>query len=105
MLDLNTIAALPEVIGVALSDSSGALLETTGEIDGEACGAVHSFSVMAFTQAGEALGLGEFQRASVTGPQKACLIAVQEGAVLGIYVDPGKQFSVVEKKLQNILQK
>lgn len=105
MLDLNTIADLPEVVGVVLSDSSGALLEVTGDIDGEACGAVHSFSVVSFSQAGEILGLGAFERAAVIGASKACFIAAHDGTILGVYVDPTKQFSIVEKKLQNILQK
>jgi len=98
------LAKLPEVVGAILSDPSGALLDSVGSLDGETVGAVHAFSVHALAQAGELLGLGAFLRASVTGPVKACLLTIQDDAVLGVYVDPAKPLAVVEKKLQGILQ-
>jgi len=82
MKDLNVIAKFPEVIGAVLSDLSGALIDSVGSVDGEAASAVHSFSLNSLCQAGELLGLGNFQRCSIVGP-----------------------LSAVEKKLQDTLQK
>ena len=104
-MDLNQIADIPGVQAVVLSDANGALLEVTGSIDGEAAGAVHSFSVVSLTQAGEALGLGAFQRASIIGPQKSYVLTLTDEMVLAVYVAPGKPLSTVEKKLQDALQR
>jgi predicted regulator of Ras-like GTPase activity (Roadblock/LC7/MglB family) len=104
MTDIHVIAKLPEVVGAVLSDPSGALLEAVGNLDGEAVGAVHAFSVQALGQAGEMLGLGTFLRAAVTGPAKTCVLALQHDGVLGVFVDPTKPLAVVEKKIQDLLQ-
>ena len=105
MRDINVIAKFPEVQGIVLSDLSGALTDSFGNVDGEAAGAVHSYALRALTQAGELLGIGEFQRASFTGRGVSCLIMLQGEEVLGVYVDPSKPLAGVEKKLSEALQK
>jgi len=105
MKDLSVIAKFPEVVGAVLSDLSGALIDSVGKVDGEAASAVHSFSLSSLCQAGDLLGLGSFQRCTIVGPGKSCVLTIEDGAVLGVYVDPSKPLSVVEKKLQDILQK
>jgi predicted regulator of Ras-like GTPase activity (Roadblock/LC7/MglB family) len=105
MTDINVVANYSEVLAAVLSDPSGALLDAYGDVDGEAAGAVHSYCVQALTQAGEILGLGAFQRSSVTGPSAACVIMLNREEVLGVYVDPSKPLGAVEKKLQDTLQK
>jgi len=105
MKDLTVIAKFPEVVGAVLSDLSGALIDSVGNVDGEAASAVHSFSLNSLRQAGDLLGLGTFQRCSIVGPGKACVITIEDGAVLGVYVDPSKPLAAVEKKLQDSLQK
>lgn len=103
-MDFNAIANLPGVTGAVLSDSSGALLEVVGNLDGEAAGAVQAFSLLALSQAGEMLGLGGFQRASISTPSKACVVLTYDGTVLGVHTDPRK-LSQVEQKLQDTLQR
>jgi predicted regulator of Ras-like GTPase activity (Roadblock/LC7/MglB family) len=105
MKNFNMIAKFPEVIGAVLSDSSGALLDSVGSLDGEVEGAVYSFSSKALNQAGEMLGLGNLQKATITGPSKACIVSVQDDEVLGVYVDPSKPISVMEKKLETAIQR
>ncbi|HSY21930.1 MAG TPA: hypothetical protein VK841_07440 [Polyangiaceae bacterium] len=104
MKNFDVVAKFPEVSAAVVSDSSGAILEWSGDIDGEAAGAVHSFSMQSLAQAGELLGLGGLERASIVGPTKACVIAVQGDEVLGVYSLPGKAFSAVEKKLDVALR-
>ena len=103
MKNLNAITKYPEVLGVAVSDMSGALLECAGHIDGEMEGAVHAFTARALGEAGELLGLSAFERASVTCVKAACLIAAIDGEVVGVNVDPTKPFGISEKKILDVL--
>lgn len=105
MKEFSAIAKLPDVLGVVLSDHSGALLEWSGAVDGETAGAVHAFTVRAIAQAGELLGVGQFQRVSIVGPSKACVITIHGDTILGTYTDPSKPFASVEKRLQDTLPK
>jgi predicted regulator of Ras-like GTPase activity (Roadblock/LC7/MglB family) len=99
------IAKLPEITGAVLSDSSGALLESSGSADGEAAGAVHVFSLHGLNRAGEMLGLGGIGHASVVGPSMTCVMFLHGDEILGVYVDPSKPLSAVEKKLHELLQR
>jgi predicted regulator of Ras-like GTPase activity (Roadblock/LC7/MglB family) len=98
------IAPLPEVTALVVTDGLGAVLESSGAIDGEALGAVHAVTSHALTRCGEALGLGALQRVTITSPRHPCLIAVHDGDVLGVYVDPGKPIGMFEKKLDAMLR-
>ena len=53
--------------------------------------------VRGFAQAGELLGVGTFQRVSVVGPSKACVVAVHGDSILGTYTDPTKSTAGVEE--------
>lgn len=97
------IATLPEVTALVVTDGLGALLESSGEIDGEALGAVHAMTTQALGRCGEALGLGALQRVTIAGPRHPCLIAIHDDDVLGVYVDPGTPLGAVEKKLEAAL--
>jgi len=99
------IAKFSEVTALVVTDDAGALLESSGDIDGEAIGAVHAVTMQALTRCGNALGLGALQRLTVTGPRYACLIAVYDREVLGIYVDPSKPIGAFEKKLEAALRR
>jgi len=99
------IAKFPEVTALVVTDDAGSLLESSGDIDGEALGAVHVVMTQALTRCGNALGLGPLQRLTVTGPRRACLIAIYEQEVLGVYVDPSKPIGMFEKKLDTALRR
>lgn len=99
------IAKFPEVAALVVTDDAGSLLESTGDIDGEALGAVHVVTLQAVSRCGSALGLGSLQRISVTGPKRACLILAFEEEVLGVYVDPSKSIGAFEKKLDTALRR
>jgi predicted regulator of Ras-like GTPase activity (Roadblock/LC7/MglB family) len=99
------IAKFPEVTALVVTDAVGALLESSGDIDGEAIGAVHAVTMQALTRCGRALGLGTFERLTVTGGRRACLIGVYDSEVLGIYLDPTKPISALEKKLESALRR
>jgi predicted regulator of Ras-like GTPase activity (Roadblock/LC7/MglB family) len=99
------IAKFPEVTALVVTDDAGSLLESSGDIDSEAIGAVHVVTMQALTRCGNALGLGALERLTVTGPKRACLIAVYDHEVLGIYVDPTKPIGAFEKKLDSALRR
>lgn len=99
------IAKLPEVTALVVTDDAGALLESSGDVDGEALGAVHVVTTQALGRCGDTLGLGPLQRVTITGPRRACLIAVYDREVLGVYVDPTKPIGAFEKKLDMALRR
>lgn len=99
------IARLPEVIALVVTDENGALLESTGDFDSEAVGAVHATMVHGLTRCGNALGLGTLQRLTVAGPSRSCLIGLYEHELVGIYVDPSKPIAAFEKKLETALRR
>jgi hypothetical protein len=105
MKDISVIAEFPEVVGAVLSDPAGALLDAFGSVDGETAGAVHAYSVVALSQAGDLLGLGAFERAAIAGPGATCLLSLEGEAVLGVYVDPTKPLPALEKKLRDALHR
>lgn len=99
------IAKFPEVAALVVTDDAGSLLESSGDIDGEALGAVHVVTLQALSRCGNALGLGQLQRVTITGPRRACLIAAYDQEVLGVYVDPTKPIGAFEKKLETALRR
>jgi hypothetical protein len=99
------IAKFPEVIAVVLSDASGALLEATGEIDGEAAGAINAVGVRSLNTIGEQLGIGSLKRASLIGPGLALVLSTNDQEVVGLYVDPAKPLGAFEKKLDGVLRR
>ena len=99
------IAKFPEVTALVVTDDAGALLESSGDIDGEALGAVHVVTTQALARCGNALGLGPLLRVTVAGPRRACLIALYDEEVLGVYVDPTKPIGLFEKKLDTALRR
>jgi hypothetical protein len=61
--------------------------------------------VRGFSQAGELLGIGSFQRISVVGPSKACVVAVHGDSILGTFTDPSKPIAGTEKRIQEVMPK
>ena len=99
------ITKLPEVVAAVVTDRMGMLLDSSGEIDGEAAGAVNAVSAEALAKTGEALGLGPLQRASIAGPTKVCVIALDDEEIVGVYVDPKKPLASFETKLDAVLRR
>jgi predicted regulator of Ras-like GTPase activity (Roadblock/LC7/MglB family) len=99
------IAKFPEVTALVVTDGAGSLLESSGDVDGEALGAVHVVMTQALARCGNALGLGVLQRVAITGAQHPCLIMVHDQDVLGVYVEPGKPIGLLEKKLEATLRR
>lgn len=98
------LQTLPEVTALVITDSVGAVLESSGEIDGESLGAVHTVTTQALTRCGDALGLGPLLRVTIASPRHPCLIAVHDADVVGVYVDPGTPLGAFEKKLDAALR-
>ncbi len=99
------VAKFPEVTALVVTDDSGSLLETSGEIDAEAFGAVTVVTMRAVSRCGDALGLGTLQRVVIAGAKYACLIAPYEQQVLGVYFDATKPISAFENKLEVALRR
>ena len=94
------ITRLPEVVAYVVSDREGMLLESTGDLDGEAVAAVNAVSADALARAGDSLGLGELVRATLVGPKTACVITVHGDEIVGVYLDPRKPIAAFEHKLE-----
>ncbi len=99
------ICKLPEVAAAVVTDRSGMLVDSTGDVDGETVGAVHAVSADALARTGEILGMGPLQRATITGGKKACVIVTQDEEIAGIYVDPAKPIGTFETKLDTVLRR
>jgi predicted regulator of Ras-like GTPase activity (Roadblock/LC7/MglB family) len=97
------IATFPEVLALVVTDDAGALLEASGDIDGEALGAVHLVTVQAITRCGNALGLGAIERITITGGKRTCLIAIYDREVLGVFIDSTNPLTAFENKLEAVL--
>jgi predicted regulator of Ras-like GTPase activity (Roadblock/LC7/MglB family) len=97
------IVRIPEVTAFVVTDPSGALIESTGAIDGESVGAVVAVAVRSLNAAADSLGIGTLKHASLTGTGFSCLMATTDQEVLGIYADPTKPLGPLEKKLSSIL--
>jgi hypothetical protein len=94
----------PEVVAMVATDRNGVILDITGDVDGETVGPVHAVGALALGRAGEALGLGALVRVAITGPKRACVIALQEEEIVGFFVDPSKPLAAFEKKLDGVLR-
>ncbi|HEU4730878.1 MAG TPA: roadblock/LC7 domain-containing protein [Kofleriaceae bacterium] len=99
------LVKFPEVTALVVTDDAGSLLESSGEIDAEALGAVHVVTAQALARCGDALGLGALGRATIVGPKRSCLITLYEQQVLGVYLDPTKPLGAFEKKLEAALRR
>jgi len=99
------IAKFPEVTALVVTDEVGSLLESSGDIDGEALGAVHVVAMQALSRCGNALGIGSLQRVTIISPRRTCLISLYEQQVLGVYVDSTKPIAAFEKKLETALRR
>jgi predicted regulator of Ras-like GTPase activity (Roadblock/LC7/MglB family) len=99
------IAKFPEVTALVVTDDTGTLLDSSGDIDGESFGAVHVVAMQALLRCGSALGLGALQRITVTGARRACVISLYDREVLGVYIDPSKSLGAFEKKLDTALRR
>jgi predicted regulator of Ras-like GTPase activity (Roadblock/LC7/MglB family) len=97
------IAQLPEVLAVVVTDDAGSLLESSGELDSEALGAVQVVTMQAITRCGNALGLGTLERITVTGGKRTCVLAIHDREVLGVYLTPTGPIGAFEKKLETVL--
>jgi predicted regulator of Ras-like GTPase activity (Roadblock/LC7/MglB family) len=99
------VARFPEVIALVVSDVSGALVDATGEVDGESVAAIIAVAVRSLNATGEQLGIGTLKRSSLTGAGLACVLAVNDQELFGIYVDPTKPLGAFEKKLDGFLHR
>ena len=99
------IAQLPEVLAIVVTDDAGALLESSGELDSEALGAVQVVAMQAITRCGNALGLGTLERITVTGGQRTCVLAIRDREVLGVYLTPQGPIGAFESKLEAALRR
>jgi predicted regulator of Ras-like GTPase activity (Roadblock/LC7/MglB family) len=99
------LAKFPEVTALVVTDDAGSLLESSGDIDAEALGAVHVVLAQALARCGNALGLGALDRVTVVGAKRTCLIALYEQQVLGVYMDPTRPIGAFEKKLETALRR
>jgi|CZKU01.1.fsa_nt_gi hypothetical protein len=105
MNPFDVVSKIPGIVAAILSDESGNLLESVGNIDGESAAAVNAFARESFGKAGDILGLGSLDRVVIASPTRSAIVAVRPGYVMSVFADAGKPFSTVEKKLTEILSR
>lgn len=101
-MDRSIVAAVarrPEVAALVVTDHLGALLTSSGALDGEAIGCVHAVAVHGLSRCGDALGLGTLHRVTIAGAHYGCVIAIDDREVLGVYVDPSQALEALESQL------
>lgn len=103
MFDTIAIKSLPEVNSTVLGDKGGALLECLDDADGETVAAVSGFTVTHLSDAGEMLGLGDLERVTLAGGQKASMMYLDGELVMVASIDPKRPLAGVEKKIDEIL--
>jgi len=101
MIDLATIAKVPEVKSAVLGDLAGGYLDAFDELDGESVAAVMGFVSSTLTDAGDQLGLGPLRRIAVAGETGASVVLVHEQLVMTASVEPPKALAAVEKALDS----
>lgn len=99
------IVKFPEVVALVVTDDAGALLEMSGDIDGEACGAIHAVVIQTLVRCGEQLGLGDLQKTTLTALRRSCLITAYDREIIGIYVDASSPLTAFEKKLETAMRR
>jgi predicted regulator of Ras-like GTPase activity (Roadblock/LC7/MglB family) len=99
MTDLSTLAKLPDVKSAVLGDLGGGYRDAYREQDGETIAAVMGFVSSALTQVGDELGIGALRRIAVAAEPVACVVVVQEDAVLTASIEPARSLAAVEKAL------
>ena len=98
------LARFTEVVALVVSDDSGSLLDSSGDLDAESLGAVHVVVVQALSRCGNVLGIGELGHFTLAGPKHACVIAPHGQEVLGVYVNSAKAIGAFVKKLEIMLK-
>lgn len=96
---VTAVARLPEVAALVVTDRRGALLVSSGALDGEAIGCVNAVAIHGLSRCGDALGLGPLHRVTIAGAHYGCVIAIDDREVLGVYVDPSKALEALESQL------
>lgn len=103
MFNATTVQALPGVIGTVLGDSSGTLMKSLEDPDGETTAAVSAFAASHFTNAGLSLGLGEVDRVTIGGGSLTAILRVAGDVVLTVRVEASRPATVIEKKLDTMV--
>lgn len=99
MSDLDPIGRIPNVTRAVLGDVTGVFHDALREEDGESVAAVTGFISTRLGEAGEQLGLGALGRVTVTGPTRACILAVRGRTVFTVGVEPPSSAPAVERAL------
>jgi predicted regulator of Ras-like GTPase activity (Roadblock/LC7/MglB family) len=105
MQHFQLLASYPEVVGAVVSNPSGALLHSAGDLDAESVGAVLTYSSQSLASAGEQLGLGDLSRIVVTGGKRTCIVTLRQDGILGVYIDSSQPLAAFEKKMDELLRR
>lgn len=93
------LKGLAAVRAAVLGDTEGNARETLGEVDGDLVAASTAVTARALSDLGGRFKLGGLRRVSVKGPRSSELVAVREGAILAIGLEPGRPTAEVEARL------
>lgn len=100
MADLAVIARIPSVASAVLGDLAGGFYDAIRDPDGESVAAVAGFVSSGLARAGEDLGLGALARVAIAGEARACLLAIDGGAVVALRLSEPSALSSVERALE-----
>ena len=100
MSELDHLALVPGVTSAVLGDLQGTHRASMREPDGESVSAIAGVVALGLIEAGEPLGLGLFDSASIAGPARAQLLIMKASDVLAATIEPAGVLPNVEKALQ-----
>src|ERR1019366_8561578 len=98
MNPFDVVSKIPGIVAAILSDESGNLLESVGNIDGESPAPVNAFPRESFGKAGDILGLGSLDRVVIASPTRSAIVAVRPGYVMSVFADAGNEIKQRKKK-------
>lgn len=104
MLELASIASLPEVKSAVRAHPSGALLDSVRDGDPESTAAVAGFLTTVLGEAGDLVGLGTFRRTAVSGTKGASYIVAQADSVVVARIEPATSVGAFERLVEAALQ-
>jgi hypothetical protein len=98
----SVLSVAPGLLGAARADTSGNVLETAGQLDGESLCAVAAMCKVPLERASELLGLGGLRDWSFAYAQGALFVHHDEGLV-AVNSGPTKNPETVMKKIAQTL--
>lgn len=100
---LKLVKGVRGVRAAVVSDTMGVLLEAQGDDAAEESAAVVGYAVSSLREAGESLGLGDFERFSYQGEATNFIVVAHDDSLLTAIAASGSPLAKLDQQLQAAL--